>query len=66
MCHFFASDPAGGRPPCQAPCEDLGVNAGFKAWFVCVCAWWREGVVGGLGGLVSDGGRRSLSLPALT
>lgn len=55
-------------PPHQAPCEDLGVNAGFKARFVCLCVcvsvWW-VGVFSGMGGLVSDGGRRSYCLPAL-
>lgn len=35
-CVIFPSNPVGGRAPCQAPCEDLGVNAGFKARSVCV------------------------------
>lgn len=66
MCHFLHQLLLVAGPPAKRHVKDSGVNAGFKAWLACVCAWWREGVVGESGGLVSDGGRRSLCLPALT
>lgn len=60
MCNFFHQFLLVAAPPCQVPCEDSGVNAGFKASFTYE-SWW----VGGYGGMVSDGGRRSLCLLAL-
>lgn len=71
MCHFCFKSCWWQPSPHHhhALCEDLGVKAGFKARFVCqcvcVCVCW-ERVFRGLGGLVSDGGRRSYCLPAFT
>lgn len=60
--------PSPPRPPCQAACEDLGVNAGFKSRFVslcvCVCLWlcvrWR-GSVGWVGWCQMGAGGRTVS-----
>lgn len=48
MCLFLHLILPVAGPPCQVPCEDSGVNAGFKARFMYV---WR-GSVGGLVGWV--------------
>lgn len=50
--------------PLQAPSEDLGVNAARRGLQVCVCVW-QVGGFSKMGGLVSDGGRRSYCLPDL-
>ena len=50
-------------PPCQVPCEDLGVNSGFKARLVCMCVWggvWGVSV-GWVGWCQMGAGGRSIS-----
>lgn len=50
MCHFLHQILLVAAPHHhhhQAPCEDLGVNTGFKARFVCLCVCVCISVVGG-------------------
>lgn len=58
---FFACNPAGGRPPLPSAMCGLGCERWLQGE-VYVCVVWEGG---GFGGLVSEGGRRSLCLLAL-